>query len=156
MNPYQLAKRFVGIKEIPGEKHSPAVVAFHQLGGSPWFDDDETPWCSSFVHFIASYCLGLVAPTKSKARARMWLTVGVPVDIQEAIRGHDLVILKRGTGVQPDETVTNAPGHVGFYVKHDGQFVWVLGGNQSNSVNIQRYLKSRVLGIRRLYAVEEV
>ncbi len=108
------------------------------------------------MYFIASFVLGLVAPIKERARARMWLTVGKPMDIEHAVRGYDVVILKRGTGIQPDETVTSAPGHVGIYVMHDNTHVWLLGGNQSNSVNITKYPRSRILGIRRLYAVEEV
>jgi len=42
---------------------------------------------------------------------------------------------------------------VGFYVgtefKNDRKYYRILGGNQSNMVNIELYLANRALGIRR-------
>jgi hypothetical protein len=53
----------------------------------------------------------------------------------------DIAVFKRGTmGWQ---------GHVGFYVKNDGAYVWVLGGNQSDEVKISRYLGMDLLSYRR-------
>jgi hypothetical protein len=59
-------------------------------------------------------------------------------------------VLKRGGGRQPGPEVLNAPGHVGFYAGTEGSKVLVLGGNQSDEVNISRYPKNRILGIRHL------
>lgn len=42
----------------------------------------------------------------------------------------------------------NKGGHVGFAVGQDEDDFYVLGGNQSNSVNISRIAKSRLLGTR--------
>ena len=43
----------------------------------------------------------------------------------------------------------NGGGHVGFYVGEDTTHYHVLGGNQSDSVNIARIAKNRLFGIRR-------
>jgi len=37
-----------------------------------------------------------------------------------------------------------------MYVRETEKFIWVLGGNQSDQVNIRPYAKSRLLTIRRL------
>jgi len=78
-----------------------------------------------------------------------WLRMGVPVDVSAAQRG-DIVVLKRGNPSQPGPEVIQAPGHVGFFDRFDGTFVWVLGGNQGNSVSIAPFTYERVLGVRRV------
>jgi uncharacterized protein (TIGR02594 family) len=39
-------------------------------------------------------------------------------------------------------------GHVGFYVGEDAGFYYVLGGNQSNAVNVMKLGKSRLVASR--------
>ncbi len=148
---FQLAQRFIGIKEISGEMDNPQIVAMLKLDVS-WPEGDEVPWCSAFVNYIA-WLLRL--PRSKSLRARSWLEVGEPVIFSEVKVGFDIIILKRGSGVQPGPEVIKAPGHVGFYAgksetannfrRH------ILGGNQSNSVTINEYDVNRVLGYRRLY-----
>jgi hypothetical protein len=72
------------------------------------------------------------------------------VCLEEAEIGFDVVIFKRGSGNQPGPDVIEAPGHVGFFAGREGNRVLVLGGNQSDSVNVSRYPSRRLLGIRRL------
>jgi uncharacterized protein (TIGR02594 family) len=50
--------------------HNPRVVKYHQEGGSPWFDDDETPWCASFVAWVMKQHGYGVA--QNPARALSW------------------------------------------------------------------------------------
>ena len=90
-------------------------------------------------------------PRSKSLRARSWLTVGRPVTIDEAEAGFDVVILKRGKAKQPGPDVIEAPGHVGLFAGREGNFVLVLGGNQSDAVNLKRFPVGRVLGIRRLH-----
>jgi hypothetical protein len=90
-------------------------------------------------------------PRSKNLLARSWLEVGRVVDINEAEVGFDVVILKRGSGNQPGPENTTAPGHVGFFAGWDGAEISLLGGNQSNSVNITPYNSGRILGVRRLY-----
>uniref|UniRef100_UPI0026303FB4 C40 family peptidase n=1 Tax=Marivita sp. TaxID=2003365 RepID=UPI0026303FB4 len=58
----------------------------------------------------------------------------------------DIVIFTRGdpSGWQ---------GHVGFFVRKTAASIEVLGGNQADAVNIKRYAKTRLLGIRRAGSV---
>lgn len=144
---YGLARRFVGLHETPGAVHNPAVLAMLKLvdGG---VNDDETPWCSAFVHYIA-WLLDL--PRAKTLRARSWLNIGTPVDIYDARPGFDVVVLTRGTNPPPASVIT-APGHVGFFAATLVQpaRVTVLGGNQSDQVGFEDFSATRVLGVRRL------
>lgn len=145
ITPYQIASRFIGIKEVAGQVANPQILAMLQLDNT-WPKDDAVPWCSAFVGYIA-FLLGLNR-TKN-LMARSWLNEKI-VTRDKAMIGFDIVILKRGRGIQPGPEIINAPGHVGFFAGWTEQFVRILGGNQKNTVNISHYKKSRILGIRRL------
>lgn len=143
---YDLATRFIGVKEIPGSRANPMVLAMLQLDGD-WPQDDSVPWCSAFTNYIA----WLLRLPRSKAlNARSWLSVGRPVPLASARCGFDVVILKRGIGAQPGPEVLNAPGHVGFYGSTEGDRILLLGGNQGDTVSVGRYPVADLLGVRRL------
>jgi len=144
---YELAQRFVGMTEVAGKVSNPQILAMLQLDLS-WPEQDEVAWCSAFVNYIA-WLLRL--PRSKSLLARSWLQVGVPIDPVEAEPGFDVVILKRGGENQPGPDVINAPGHVGFFAGGDKDIVLILGGNQSDSVNISRFFVQNILGIRRLF-----
>lgn len=150
---YELAQRFVGIKEVNGPTANPQILSMLRLDSS-WPGDDDVAWCSAFVNYVA-WMLRL--PRSKKLNARSWLFVGEVVSFEIAEPGFDVVILSRGEGEQPGPNVLNAPGHVGFYGGREisqndvsSINILVLGGNQGNTVSVARYPLSRVLGIRRL------
>jgi uncharacterized protein (TIGR02594 family) len=132
---YDVAKRFIGLKETPGIQSNPLVLGMLQLDGA-WPKDDTVPWCSAFVNFVA-FLLGL--PRSRSLAARSWLTVGREIRLDMALPGFDVVVLQRDGG-----------GHVGFYVRSDSADVWLLGGNQHDQVSIAEFPRERILGIRRL------
>ena len=143
---YQIAERFIGIKEVEGTASNPAILAMLKLDGD-WPKDDSVPWCAAFVN----YCAWLLRLPRSKSlRARSWLLIGESMELKYADRGFDVVVLKRGRGKQPGANVIEAPGHVGLYSGHDDKNVWLLGGNQGDSVTVSGFPISRILGIRRL------
>lgn len=144
---FELAERFVGIKEVPSSKDSHQVMAFLTLDDS-WPDHDEVSWCSAFVNYI---CWLLRLPRSKSLMARSWLSVGKSIKIEELEVGFDVVILKRGGENEPGPEVLNAPGHVGFFAGMEGEEILLLAGNQSNAVNVSRFPMSQMLGVRRLY-----
>ena len=89
-------------------------------------------------------------PRSKSLRARSWLLVDKSLSLKEAEIGFDLVVLKRGSGNKPGPDVIDAPGHVGFFAGLESTKIFVLGGNQSDAVNVSRYPSNRLLGIRRL------
>lgn len=143
---YDLAQRFIGIKEIPGGQHNPHILAMLKLDNS-WPTGDEVPWCSAFTNYIA-WLLRL--PRSKNLQAQSWLQVGKAVKLEDASVGFDVVVFSRGT-TQPVGPGLLPPGHVGFYGGHSAAHVQTLGGNQSDSVSLAPYATSRLLGVRRLW-----
>ncbi len=138
----QIAIAELGEKEISGPQDNPTIVNYAKEAGFSWVDDDETPWCSIFVNWVAKKA-GLKA--SGKANARSWLLEGLNVDT--APEPGDVVIFWRGS---PDSWL----GHVGFFLGFsiDGERVYCLGGNQGNQVSISAFSMDNVLGFRRLAA----
>jgi uncharacterized protein (TIGR02594 family) len=147
ITPFTLAQRFTGLAETPGAVHNPAILGMLQLVDRS-VHDDETPWCSAFVNYVAWL---LDAPRSKSLAARSWLRVGAPVALNQARPGYDVVVLSRGANA-PGADVLAAPGHVGFFAGYSPptQMVRVLGGNQSDQVCSELFPVSRVLGVRRL------
>jgi len=148
-NCFRLAERFVGLSEVSGQVDNPQIVAMLRLDAS-WPEHDEVPWCSALVDYV-SWLLNV--PRAHSLRARSWLRVGRPIDLLEARAENDVVVLSRGANAPGPDTLA-APGHVGFFagLGHDAlePTVWILGGNQNDSVSISEYAQSRILGVRRL------
>lgn len=136
---FDLAQRFVGITEAPGLAVNPQVLAMLQLDGD-WPKDDEVPWCSAFVNYIA-WLLRL--PRSKSLAARSWLTVGRPIPTGQEVIGYDVVVLQRGAP-------GSALGHVGFFAGRDNTGIHILGGNQGNSVSVAAFKTADMLGVRRL------
>ena len=130
----------LGQKEISGPQDNPTIVNYAKEAGFDWVNDDETPWCSIFVNWVAKKA-GL--KDNGKANARSWLLEGLNVDASP--EPGDVVIFWRES---PDSWL----GHVGFFLGFsiDSERVYCLGGNQGNQVSVSAYSFENVLGFRRL------
>jgi uncharacterized protein (TIGR02594 family) len=128
-----VARSLIGTKEVPGPQHNSWIAKGWARLGATWYNDDETPWCGFFV----AHCIdaaGLPYPTKGLfARAKAWLDWGKS---SQPVLGAVAVFGRTGGG------------HVGFLVGESGGNYYVLGGNQSNAVNITPIAKGRALGFR--------
>jgi len=144
---FQLAERYLGIQELPGDAEHPLIQWWLSLCRLGFNAVDETPWCSAFVNGIA---WELRQSRSYSAAARSWLAVGTPVRLFEGQAAQDVVILSRGPQPQPGPAVTAAPGHVGFFAGVEGGWIRVLGGNQGNAVSIAAFPVERLLGLRRI------
>jgi uncharacterized protein (TIGR02594 family) len=149
---FQVAIGLKGIKEIVGKTHNPKVLQFYKTVGRPDIKNDETAWCAAFV----GHCLvkgGYKHTPGLKALlARSYEEYGSTIyqksqknkykegAISDARPG-DICVFPRGNSTWQ--------GHVAFFVKETPKFVYVLGGNQNNEVNIRRYSKNKLLTIRR-------
>ncbi len=132
------AQAHIGLEEWPGARHNPEIVAFAAASGHAWVQDDETPWCASFVGAVLAQ-VGL--PNTGKLNARSYLDWGEEVAEALAMPG-DIVVFWRGT---PD----GWQGHVGFFAGWDGEDIMVLGGNQGDAVSVKSYSRERLLEVRR-------
>ncbi|MEO1695549.1 MAG: TIGR02594 family protein, partial [Pseudomonadota bacterium] len=123
-----------GAHEARGARSNPVITAMYRDSGHPHVSDDAVPWCAAFVGAVlgrAGY-----AGTGS-LRARSYLDWGVATD---ALVPGAVAVLSRGSNP--------ALGHVGFLVGATADALFLLGGNQSDQVNVTRFARSRLLGLR--------
>lgn len=129
----EIAKAELGESEIKGARHNPRIVDYHQATKGK-YKDDETAWCASFVN----WCLREAGvPGTNSAWARDWLNWGRKLDQPQF--GCICVVERNGAG---------GDSHVFFWFGEADGKILALGGNQSDSVSISRYPKSKVLGYR--------
>jgi uncharacterized protein (TIGR02594 family) len=131
------ASEFYGLREIPGEQNNPQILKFFKDIGHQWVQDDETAWCCAFIDWIALKC---DCERSMQLNARSWLYIG-----RKTIKPQlgDIVIFWR-------ESINSWKGHVGLYINQDEKYIYCLGGNQNNQVNIKSYPKSQLLEYRTL------
>lgn len=130
----QVARGEQGVRCSPPGQNNPRITAYH-AGTNIAGYDDKAAWCSSFVH----WCLAQVgiAGTGS-ALARSWLAWG---EVLEAPRPGCIVVLSR-------DDPAGWTGHVGFYLRHEGERLVLFGGNQLDCVCENHYASSTLLGYR--------
>ena len=132
---FDVALREIGQAEINGPDHNQRIIEYHEQT-SLKASDDETPWCASFVN----WCLAVAGEKgTNSAAARSFVCWGYAASIGE-IRAGDIAILARGKPWQ---------GHVGFVHAWNADHIQLLGGNQNDSVSLQWYPVSRLVGLRR-------
>jgi len=128
---------YYGLEEITGEQHNPEILDFFKEIGYTWVQTDETAWCSAFINYL---CKVTGYERSGELTARSWLKIGDRL-IDPSLGC--IVVLWR-------ESPDSWKGHVGLYVNHDNEYIYILGGNQDNSVCVKRYRKDRLLEYRRL------
>ncbi|MGI9350070.1 MAG: TIGR02594 family protein [Rhizobiaceae bacterium] len=123
---YSIAKRYVGLHE---SKHNKKLA--RTVGVNP----RRTPWCGAFVGAVVKKA-GKSVPN-GYMRAASWKKVGKAVSLKKARKG-DIVVVRTKYG-----------NHVGFYAGQKNGRVQLLGGNQSNRVQISGYRIRSVQAVRR-------
>lgn len=127
----QIARAEMGVQEVPGSGNNPRVIQYHATT-TLRANEDAVPWCSSFVN----WCIEKAGYKGTRsAAARSWLSWGTAA--QSFIPIGSVVVMKRRGG-----------GHVGFKVAEDPFYVYVLGGNQSDAVNIRAFAHTQVVAYR--------
>lgn len=123
---YAKAQRYIGLRETANSKALRNV-----LGVNP----RSTPWCGYFVTHVVSQT-GKKAPSGS-GKALSWKRYGSGVRPNNAKRG-DVVVIRTGRGF-----------HVGILDSIRGGRIYLLGGNQSNSVRVSSYSANKIVAVRR-------
>ncbi|MCB5199010.1 TIGR02594 family protein [Loktanella sp. TSTF-M6] len=131
------AKRLLGTREVAGSGNSPIIMDWAE-GLDQWYPGDDVPWCGLFV----AHCMATGAPDEpqdfNRLGARAWREFGVKVPISFGA----IAVFWR---THPTRSWN---GHVGFVVGGDKDTLHILGGNQSDSVNVTRIARSRLLECR--------
>lgn len=129
------AQQLLGTKEVAGAGDNPTILGWAQeLGGwvASFYQHDEIPWCGLFVGICMKRVL-LPLPANALG-AKNWADWGQP--LTEPCVGAVMVFQRPGGG------------HVAFYCGEDDTAYHVLGGNQSDSVDITRVAKDRCIAMR--------
>jgi len=126
-----------GLSEIDGPQNNPQILAFFTEIGFDWVKSEDTAWCSASLNYFAKKH----GYERSGALdARSWLKVG---EVTLTPQLGDVVVFWRE---KPDSW----KGHVGLFINKNEKYVYVLGGNQGNSISIMAYPIGRVLGYRKI------
>lgn len=125
-------RELIGLQEIKGAQHAPEILQMWKDIKRGGIKDDETPWCAAFVGAMLERA-GIRSSRFESARS--YLEWGQ--QLVNPVPGCIVVFTRQGGG------------HVGFAVGRDkaGNLL-ILGGNQSDAVNIKAFPVSRVTGYR--------
>lgn len=122
------ARKFIDVTEAPGDENNPEVVQFFKDIKRSGIKEDSVPWCAAFVGAILEH-VGIKSTRFEGALS--YLKWGKQL-LKPAYGA--IVVMERTGG-----------GHVGFCVGADkAGNVMVLGGNQSDAVNIRAFPMSRI------------
>lgn len=124
----------LGVREIKGSKHDARVMAYYRESGHRGIGSDEVPWCAAFLGAMLKR--GGYQGSGS-LMARSYLKWGVPLQVAKP---GAIAVLSRGADP--------ALGHVGFVVGAAKGKIYLLGGNQSDSVSVAAFDAKRLLGLR--------
>lgn len=131
------AKMLLGTKEIVGAIHSDIIMGWAKdLGLEKIYTSDEIAWCGLFM---AEVCKRAGIETNLTPKQSLWALNWSKFGTKQSVAMlGDVLTFKRNGG-----------GHVGIYVGEDETCYHILGGNQSNMVNIKRIERTRINSIRR-------
>lgn len=149
----------------PSRNYSCLKVAVSQLGVVEWADgsnpqvekyldygsrkdnrdsglSDSVPWCAGFVAWCLENTIidGKPMGSTNSLMARSYENWGKSSK-NDPLPGDIVTFYRNG--------LSSGQGHVGFFIGRNGNNVFVLGGNQSDEVNISSYSMSRMTDIRR-------
>ena len=126
------AERFIGLKEVSGPENNPEILQWWKDIKRGGIQQDSVPWCAAFVGAMLER--SGIKSTRFEG-AKSYLDFGL--ELTAPIYGCIVVFLRSGGG------------HVGFVVGEDDKGrLMVLGGNQSDAVNVAPFDRARVAGYR--------
>ena len=128
-----IARKYIGLTEIKASNRHPTIDAWAKTLSGKWLLGQ--PWCGTFCAQVFKEAgLGHKIP-KEFFRAKAWENAGTKLD--KPAYGCVVTFTRDGGG------------HVGFVVgKTKTGMLKVLGGNQSNAVNIADFDPKRVTSYR--------
>lgn len=128
--------KLYGIQEVQGNGDNITIMAWAEDLGISWYTADSVPWCGLDMGIVAKRA-GHSFDKNVLLSALEWLHWGIEIPISQAMLGDVLVIRRTGGG------------HVTLYVGEDSEAFHGLGGNQSDTHDIARVSRNRVVGVRR-------
>lgn len=124
------AKALLGEKEVKGKLSNDLILDLYKDAGHPEVKNDEVPWCAAFV----GACLRRAnKPSTGTLLALDYTKYGKSLGKKPQVGC--IGVMKRGN--------SGWEGHVGFVTKFDATSVWMLGGNQNDSVSVAKFPRNK-------------
>lgn len=120
-------------------RSNPLVESYSEKAIGKRMDARSVPWCA---YWMNAKLIDAGLPGTNSGMARSFLRWGNEVSDGDWKVG-DIVVFWRG---RRDDGVT---GHVAVLLKWNSRHVYCLGGNQGDKVCIQRFTRSKIIGVRR-------
>ncbi|MGO4735961.1 TIGR02594 family protein [Bosea sp. 2KB_26] len=125
----------LGVSEVAGARSNPRILDYRNVGKTPFGGDDgAVPWCAIFVNAMLEKS---GTPGSGSAMARSYV---------KHAGFEKLVAPMLGCIAVKSSNRGRASGHVGFYVGEDTSFIYLLGGNQNDSVNFSAFRRAEFVG----------
>lgn len=134
------AEEAAGVHEIKGKAANPRIIEYH-AATTLKAKSDEVAWCASFVN----WCLAKAGITGTRsAAAASFASWG---NATSAKYGAITVIYNSAAA---NSSLSTSGNHVGFLVEETKTHYVLLGGNQSDSVKVSNFPKTKwkVKGMR--------
>ena len=133
--------KIFGTKEFVGKANNPVILDWAKevedaLGVKLGYNADSIPWCGLSMAVVALRAGWQDQIPDKPLWAQNWAAFGDRAPIP--MFGDILVFRRPGGG-----------GHVGPYVAEDTRAFFAGGGNQSDTINVARIAKSRLIVARR-------
>jgi len=139
-NLVKIAAQELGVQEVAGPGSNERIMTYaKEVGFDNWYKDDDTAWCSLFMNWVA---LKAGVQRTNQGKAESWNQIGNKTSTPEP---GDVALFASTAG---SSKIT----HVGIYMGYsqDHKRIYVLGGNQSNAVNISAFKADKLVAFRRL------
>ncbi|MCY1643248.1 TIGR02594 family protein [Methylorubrum sp. SL192] len=129
-----LVEALNGLKEAPDVANNPQVVKLFADAGFPGIKTNSTAWCAAFVNAVIDRAGHRGSRSLAACSFEAW-GVGLPAPALGAI-----ATKKRGN--------SSWQGHTGLVVGANNDQVFLLGGNQSDAVNVAAFKRSEIVAFR--------
>lgn len=127
----EIAEGEIGQKEIRGGEN-PRIIEYHATCTLK-AKEDEIPWCSSFVNWCMEQA-GI--PGTKSAAAASWINWG---QVLTTPREGCITVIRQKFKGSDAKTGSASGNHVGFFQKLENGRIFLLGGNQSDSVKVSSF-----------------
>jgi uncharacterized protein (TIGR02594 family) len=126
-----------GIKEYPGEPNNPMIMRSVEVIAERWpdmaayahtYQEDATPWCGQAVAW--SMTKANVRPPKDYLSSKVWRSFGFDVKTPEY------------------GCIVCLESHVALFHHQVGSTIYLMGGNQSDMVNLCPFNESEIVACR--------
>jgi uncharacterized protein (TIGR02594 family) len=127
----------LGTREQPGTRDNPLILSWARElevdfeAYAKQYTHDSIPWCGLFVGLVCKRANWVEQMPSTFLWAQSWATFGQSA--KQPSLGDVMVFVRKGGG------------HVAIYVGEDNTHWHILGGNQSDQVNISRRPKAQGL-----------